>query len=663
MKIVSNWLRDFVEIPADFHQLARDLTAVGMAVDAVEDGVLEIDITTNRVDAMNHYGMARECAVIYDRDLQPCNPVVKESARPATEAAAVEIADADLCARYCGRVILGVKVGPSPRWMVERLEAAGQRSINNVADATNYLMLELGQPLHAFDLDKLGGRRIIVRRAAAGERMATLDGVERVFTTEDLLIADAAKPVAVAGVMGGLESEISDRTANVLLESAWFEPRSIRKTAKRLGLRTEASHRFERGADVGLCAKAADRAAALIQELAGGEILKGVLDAYPGQRQRAAIELRRSELDRFLGISVPATDVLRILRRLGFMAEELGRGSWKMIPPTWRLDIEREIDLVEEVARHYGYDRIPNTLPAWSGQAHRYPAWPMERALRTTARALGYDETVSITLTAAVETERFSSTPPVTLHNPLSAESAVLRTSILPGLLESVARNLNRGVVKVRLFEAGNIYRHEGSGYDEPPVFGLAATGDTDFYQIKGDVEALLDLFACPQPVFEAGGIPYFHPGRSARVLLDGEEAARFGQIHPDIAGHYGFRPAVLAAEFFLAGLYRRGLRAPSYQAVSRFPAVDRDFSLLLPESVAFARIEAAVRALSLPDLQEVVPAEIYRGEGIPAGQYSLLLRVRFQSSERTLSDAEVNDHSTAIIAALQKQLGAVLRA
>lgn len=663
MKIVSNWLRDFVEIPADPQQLARDLTAVGMAVDAVEDGVMEIDITTNRVDAMNHYGMARECAVIYDRDLKPYVPVVKESARAASEMAAVEIADPDLCARYCGRVILGVKVGPSPPWMVERLEAAGQRSINNVADATNYLMLELGQPLHAFDLDKLGGRRIIVRRATSGERMATLDGVERVFTAEDLLIADAATPVAVAGVMGGLESEISDRTVNVLLESAWFEPRAIRKTAKRLALRTEASHRFERGADVGGCAKAADRAAALIQELAGGEILKGVLDAYPAQRQRAAIELRRSELDRFLGVSVPATDVLRILRRLGFMAEELGRGSWKMIPPTWRLDIEREIDLVEEVARHYGYDRIPNTLPAWAGRATRYPAWPMERALRSTARGLGYDETVSITLTAAVETERFSATPPVALNNPLSAESAVLRTSILPGLLESVARNLNRGVTNVRLFEAGNIYRHADSGYDEPPVFGLAATGDTDFYQLKGDVEALLDLFACPHPAFEAGGGQCFHPGRSARGLVGGEEVVRFGQLHPDIAEHYGFRPQVFAAEFFLAGLYKHGLRAPAYQAVSRFPAVDRDFSLLLPESVPFARVEAAVRGLSLLDLQEVTPAEIYRGEGIPSGQYSLLLRVRFQSSERTLSDAEVNDHSSSIIDALQKQVGAVLRA
>jgi phenylalanyl-tRNA synthetase beta chain len=287
----------------------------------------------------------------------------------------------------------------------------------------------------------------------------------------------------------------------------------------------------------------------------------------------------------------------------------------------------------------------------------------MERALRWTARALGYDETISITLTAAAETQRFSPQPPVALNNPLSAESAVLRTSILPGLLESVARNLNRGVLRVRLFESGKIYRRAAAGYDEPPVFGLAATGDVDFYQLKGDVESLLDLFACPAAVFEAGDGSCFHPGRSARALLEGEEVVRFGELHPDAAGHYGFRQPVLAAEFWLAGLYRRGLRAPAHQTISRFPAVDRDFSVLLPEGVLFARVEAAVRALNLPDLQEVWPAEVYRGEGIPAGQYSLLLRVRFQSSERTLSDAEVNDHAAAIIEALKTQAGAVLRA
>ncbi len=686
MRLLTNWLREFVDIPVDGHRLAQDLTMTGLAVDAVDtaengEPFLEADITTNRPDAMNHYGAAREISALYDRALKPFRPKVREGKRKAAEMAAVQIADPDLCPRYSARVILGVKVGPSPDWMVRRIEAVGLRSINNVADVTNYLLIEMGHPTHAFDLDCLAGRKIIVRRAKSGEKLTTLDAVERRFNTEHLVIADAEKPVAIGGVMGGLESGISDRTVNVLLESAWFEPRSIRHTARQFGMHTDASHRFERGADIEATVTAADRAAELIREVAGGEVLRGVLDVYPRKRPRAALALRRSELERILGVEVPPTQVARILRRLGFRVGPLQRGRWSVRPPTFRMDVEREIDVIEEVARHYGYERFPSRLPTWAGAERRAPHWAAERAVREAARALGYDETVSFTPISEAKAKRFSSREPVAIANPLSVEGATLRTSALPGLLDAVEWNLNRGVEGVRLFEIGNLYfRREGTAegwpFEEPPVLGLAVTGSlaplspheaarkADLYRLKGDVAVLLDLFAagriCFDPQVDAG---YYNKGRSARAVMDGETVALFGELDSGLLAERDWKQPVLVAEIFLDCLYQRGLRRPSYQPPPRFPAVERDFSLLLPEGTLYERVEAAVRQLELPDLVEILPVEIFRGEPVPEGRYSLLLRVRFQSPERTLSDAEVNQSAQKIATALEKAVGATLRA
>ena len=662
MKIVASWVREFVDIPAGDKELAERLTLCGLAIDAVEtspngEAILEADIGTNRPDAMNHYGLAREASCLYDRDLKPIRPAVRESSKSAADVASVDVADADLCARYSARVITGVKIGPSPAWMVKRLEAAGQRSINNVADVTNYLLLEMGQPLHSFDLDKLAGHKIVVRRARAGETLETLDGVERKFTTDHLLIADAEKPVAIAGVMGGESSGIGNRTVNVLLESAWFEPKSIRKTARYFGMHTDASHRFERGADAGITATAADRAAELIQQVAGGEILKGLLDAYPNPLPRPAIELRRKELDRIIGVQITAAEVLRILRRLGFRAEELAYGNWKLVPPTWRLDVSREIDIIEEVARHYGFERLPDHLASWAGTIHRTPNAKMEQSVRDTARALGYDETISIPLGPEPRMRRFSSAEPLALANPLSAEWAVLRTSPLPGVLDAVSWNLNRGEKDSHVFEVGKIYRSGG----EPATLGLAgAPGDV--LQLKGDIETILDLFSGAVSFDKEIGVDYFHPGRSARVLLDGAAIGRFGELHPSVASEYGFRQPVLAAELFLDPLYARGARVMRHEELPRFPAVERDFSLLLPDATTFQAVQDTVMGLGIAGLRSVTAAEVFRGGQVPVGQYSLLLRARFQSNDRTLADTEVNDHATVIIAALEKKLGAVLR-
>ncbi|MCX6618047.1 MAG: phenylalanine--tRNA ligase subunit beta [Acidobacteria bacterium] len=679
MRLLSSWIREFVDIPADDRQLAADLTMAGVAVDsvAVEQGqaVLEADVTTNRPDAMNHYGVAREASAIYDRDLKPYRASPVESARPALGVASVEIADPDLCARYSARVILGVKVGPSPEWMVKRLEAAGTRSINNVADVTNYLLLELGHPLHAFDLDLLAGRRIIVRRGRAGERMATLDGVVRELTAQNLVIADGERPVAIAGVMGGLDSGIRDQTTNVLLESAWFEPRSIRGTARRFGMHTDASHRFERGADLGITAAGADRAAELIREVAGGEVLCGLIDVFPAPRPRPALLLRQTELERILGERVPPERVEQILRRLGFRLAADGAGQWMVEPPSFRLDVEREIDVIEEVARLFGYQRFPTRLPQWSGVARRAPHWHAERALRETARALGYSQTISFTLIAPRQAEPFSLTDPVRLANPLSEEASVMRPSIVPGLLNAVEWNLNRGTRAVRLFEIGKVYAGASGRYEEPSILGLAATGpvqegplhaaprDMDFFDLKGDVEAVLDLFQCGRLYFDANaGADYYHPGRAARAAMDGETVARFGQLHPRMAAERKWRQPVLIAELYLDRLFCHGLRRPKYEPVSRVPAVDRDFSLVVPDAVAWERIESAVGRLGIQELAAVHPVEILRGGPVAAGSYGLLLRTVFQRPGQTLSDTEVNEWSARLIAALQ-ELGIALRA
>ena len=681
MLLVSSWLRDFVEIPVEDRQLAEDLTMAGIAIDSVASAdngetVLETDITTNRPDAMNHYGVAREASAIYDRDLKPYHAAPQEGARPAASFASVEIAAADLCARYSARVILGVKVGPSPGWLVRRLEAAGARPINNVTDVTNYLLLELGHPLHAFDLDRLAGRKIIVRRAQVGETLVTLDEVPRELAPHNMVIADAERPVAIAGVMGGLESGIHGETSNVLLESAWFEPLSIRKTARQFGVHTESSHRFERGADPAIPGLAADRAAELICAVAGGEILRGLFDVFPAPQPRSPITLRRRELDRILGEAVPPGQVERILRRLGFQVVPAhGVEEWTAMPPSFRLDVEREIDLIEEVARHFGYQSFPNRLPAWAGVARRVPHGEAEGVMREAARALGYSETISFSLIAPREAQQFSGQRPVRLANPLSEEASVLRTSSVPGALNAVEWNLNRGQRRVRLFEIGKTYEEIDGSYQEPPVLCLAASGqaaepsvhapgrDLGFYDLKGDVETLLERFEHRRLSFDsAAGVDYYHPGRAAQAIMDGEAVARFGEIHPQIAATRKWRQPVLVAEMFLDRLWRRPLRRPRYEVLPRVPAVDRDFSLLIPDGVTSDQVAQAARRLAIPELAEVRPVEIFRGSLVPEGRYSLLLRLVFQRIEQTLSDAEVNRWSQAIAAALEQDLGATLR-
>jgi phenylalanyl-tRNA synthetase beta chain len=685
MKILLSWLREFVPFTADAERLAIDLSLHGLAVDSIategSETVLEIDVTTNRPDCLSHYGIAREMGAMYGLQLAP---LAAEAGRPKPRArrkdGIVEIVATDLCGRYSARLIRGVQVKPSPDWLARRLELVGVRSINNIADATNYVLMGYGHPMHAFDLDRLQGGKIIVRRAADGEHLTTLDSVDRMLTSEDLVIADAKRAVALAGVMGGLDTEISSATTNVLLESAWFDPVAIRRTSKRQGLHTEASHRFERGADIDATVGCADRCIELIRQLAGGDLDPAVIDAYPKPATRNPILLRHWELSRHLGMEIPPEEVERILFSLGFLPRAKGRAGWTCTPPSHRVDVSREIDLVEEVARHYGYDRFPLRLPATSGEAtHQPPTAEKEKRVCELLFGLGYDEAISSVLVSRV-TDSYGEGPPVALANPLSEESAVLRTSMVPGLLNALQWNLNRGQQNVRLFEIGSVYFRDGELYREPPVVTLAATGERleggwgegaaprsaaefSFYDLKGDIEQVVELFEPGQIKMSSDGLPsYYRPGYSACFLLDGKPAARIGQLHPAEAERWKFRRAVFLAEVFLEVLYAKALRFPRARTLSRFPAVERDFSIVLPDSISFEAVRQVVMDLKIPELAAVRPVEWFRGAAVEKAHYSLLLRVLLQSDQTTLTEAELAERSARIIRSLESRLGARIR-
>lgn len=672
MRILLSWLEDFVEIRESPDELAEALTMAGMAVDAVEregeESVFEFDITSNRPDAMNHYGIAREISALYRRPLRA--PVIEfdEDKRQAAEFASIEIADPDLCARYVGRVLLGVETAPSPDWLRKRLELCGVRSINNIADLTNYVLLEIGHPTHAFDLDLLGERAIIVRRARKGETLTTLDGVDRELSPERLVIADAHRPIALAGVMGGLESEISDSTRNVLIEAAWFDPGSIRRTARHFGMHTEASHRFERGADWDAPPWAADRIAGLLNKLSPGVVLKGRLDVYPSPRTRPAIVLRRERLRDVVGLSIPDAAVEEILGRLGFEPRRTEEG-WTTPAPSHRLDVSREIDLIEEVIRVHGYGRLPASLPPIGSAPEPAPHAEEEARLRETVRALGYDETVGYAFISAEEAERFGSWPAVPLRNPLTELWAVMRNSSVPTMLHALERNLNRNEPDIRLAEMGRLYRGGDGAYEEPAVLTLGASGAArppgllepakafDFFDLKADVEAVLAPFDLNEVRFSDREVPACYlPGRSARVTSYRGLLGVLGELDPKSAPRLKLKQPVFLAEIFLDPLYEAGLRQPRYRPIPRVPAVHRDFSLLVPEGIPFAEIRTAIGRMER--LVELRPLEIFRGKQVPEGFYGLLLRAVWQRTAESLTDEEVNGYARAVSANLEKKLG-----
>lgn len=672
MKISPSWLRDFVDLPADLRKVADDLTLAGIAVEGIsgegDSTVFEMEITTNRPDAMNHYGVAREASAVYDLPLRPIE--TKLPAAEGTSEVTVEIQEPELCARFTGREIRGTTIKSSPAKIAERLQLIDQRPISNAVDATNYVLWESGKPTHVFDLDLLEGRRLVIRKARAGEALKTLDGIERKLTAEDLVVADAVKPVGLAGVVGGYDTMITEKSRNILIESAWFDPVTVRRMSKRHGLHTDASHRFERGADFESTVPSTNRVAELILNSGGGTLVGDVIDVVARKLDLAPVELDLREVERILGEKLPALEISRILTRLGFVLTPGSEGRYLVHIPSWRLDIEREIDIIEEIARLHGYDKFLNTLPAYSGEVRDLPDANKDRRLRSSLLALGYDESISLTFISKEDARRFSKATAIELANPLSDEASVMRTSLVPSMLTMLAYNLNRGSENVELFEAGNAFEMVGENSVELKRIVLGATGKVNanvvrglavgaevrplsFFDIKGDVEELLSHFGHWELGYDTETADYYHPGRSARALMDGAVVAQFGQIHPDVAAERKLKQDVFVAELYLDRLYQHDLRQARYESLPRFPAVERDFSFVFKDEITFDDIQRVIKSLAIAELRSFRPVEIFRGGGtvfVTPGHYSILLRARFQSADRTLRDDEIAQWSEQIM-------------
>jgi len=797
MNILTAWLRHYVPtIPVDDRQLADDLTLRGIAVEGVHSlgpnngSLFEMDITTNRVDAMNHYGIAREAATIYNLPLAPLindkenavnlsgakNPRFSSEAPQnsvgAPQPFPIRIEAKDLCGRFTAQILRNITIAPSTGRVSEYFNLLGQKQISNAVDASNFVLLGMGHPTHAFDLDKLEGG-IVVRLAHKGEKLKLLDGTDRTFEPDDLVVADEKKALALAGVMGGFDSMITPDTKNILVEAAWFDPAAIRRSSRRHGLHTDASHRFERGADF----NAAPIANALVSQLilqSGGQLEGALIDVLiPEIEARTAsrppISLSVHQVQRHLGTTLDDTPthsaltpdlILQYLTALGCtltqatipgapssrppLADKVGiresepssstqPDTFQVKLPSWRLDLEREIDLIEEVARVYGYNRFANTLPtAMPVIAH--PTAAKEAAVRARLLALGFSESISSTFASQQDADLFysraenlgattepgapssrplladkvgirESEPPssatpgtIPLENPLSEEATLLRPSLVPGMVTMLAHNLNRDVRDVRLFEQGHIFTGtpppDGSYIEEvheSPSLSLGLTGqssatplhtahDAPFFELKGAIESILSLFtpekelssqqersAVEKPAlsFTPEAPPWLQPGRSATALLNNQPIAHFGELTHSQRDQRKLRQPIYLAQLDLAKLYELPLKKVIAHDLSRFQAVERDFSFTFPDTMQWHTIAAAIHALAIPELQRLTPTEIFRdpkGKSVPPTHYALLLKCVFQSNDRTLREDELTTWWSTIIATLT-QLGGTIRA
>ena len=682
MKISYNWLGELVTLTLNPKELGERLTMAGLAVEGVErigdDHILDFDLTSNRPDALCHLGIAREAALVCGTSLTALPTTLNEADQRVETAAAVEVLDPDLCPRYAARVVRGVRVGPSPKWLADRLESIGQRPVNNIADITNYVMFELNQPTHAFDLNLLRGQRIIVRRPRAGEQIITLDGFTRELAPEMLVIADAERAVAVAGVMGGADTEINERTTDVLIESAYFNPASIRHTARALGMDTEASYRFARGADFGAQVRACDRVAQMIAEIAGGQILTGVLDVYPAPITRDEVSLREARIERLTGLKVPIERAAEILRKLGFEVELIPvEKRLRATAPPFRVDISREEDLVEEVARHVGYDLVDVTLPAWSGAGQYLNGDKHRRNVRRALTANGFDEAISFSFVSGERDQVFrgGDGPAATLSNPIDVNQSEMRASLITGLLDAVQHNFNQGTRDIKLFEIGRVFRVAEA--DERPfereVLGLAMSGavlpddwrgskQIELYDLKGAVEVVMSALNISGFTIHRASVEYLHPGQSAVLAHDGEEIARFGRLHPRVASLYKFRQPVFIGELEFEKLLALPADRVRYSALARFPAASRDVSALVPDAVMWDDIERAVRDLGILEIVSVRVFDMYKGKEMPDGFHSLAFRVVYRGPGRTLTDEEVAGMHERVRALLEDRFGAQLR-
>jgi phenylalanyl-tRNA synthetase beta chain len=685
VRLPYHWLCELVDVPGDPDAVGAALALRGFEVASVHHGrqpVIDFEITANRPDCLSVIGLAREASAAFGVPLALPDRTMPPAGQPQPLDVAIE--DAELCPRYCAQVFEIRSTAPAPAWMQERLEAAGVRSISAIVDVTNYVMLEMGQPTHAFDHATLAGRALRIRRAKPGEKVRTLDGVDRALEPDMLVIADAERAQAVAGVMGGAASEIGAGTKLLVLESAYFKPASVRRTSKRLGLKTEASTRFERGADVNAAPAAIARAAALLQQIGAAQPLGPIIDKYPAPQPSRTLTLRASRIERVLGMRVPDADVPKILEPLGFAVEvgEGGGATWDVAVPTFRVDVLREVDLIEEIARHDGYAELPATFPELTApQPPPDPRTLRDRLLRQVLTACGMSEAMTFAFIDAPGAAPFADpATTVAVANPLSEKYAVLRPSLLPGLIDAAAHNRRREHQDVRLFETGTRFSTAGEtravagawcGAGGAPHWSGGAR-PVDFADVKGIVEAIGTAFGL-QLEFEPAPVPYMVEGRAAavNVVLKTKVTAierrlgLLGQIAPSILDARGFPSgdALYAFELdvdAIASLQNGDdLRAVS---LPRFPSVVRDLSVLVDSTLPAAAVRGTIRSSAPATLVHAIEFDRYLGKGVPDGRVSLSLRLTFRSAERTLTDAEVDAAMTGIVAALAAQHGATRR-
>ncbi|HXG60628.1 MAG TPA: phenylalanine--tRNA ligase subunit beta [Planctomycetota bacterium] len=658
MKVPLSWLREYVDAPAAPEEAARLLLQAGVGVEAIEGDVLDLEITSNRADLLSILGVAREVGVLLGRPVRVPAPRYAEGARRMDAAWSVSVAALDLCPRYTARAIAGVRIGPSPDWMARRLEASGIRPINNVVDVTNYVLLESGQPLHAFDARRLKGGRVVVRRAAAGEKITALDGREYALSPDMLVIADAERPVAIAGVMGGRETEIGPDTADVLLESAQFDPVSVRRTARRLGLSTESSYRFERGVDYDGVEWASRRAVQLILETAGGAALEGVLEAGGPRPVRPVARVRPARISRVLGMEVPPARVRQILESLGCSVAER-EGAFEVAAPPGRRDLRLEADYIEEVARVQGYDAVPCDTRLPQAVPVDPPEEQVREAARSTLAGLGAYEALTWSFAAAGEPNRapfWTDGPLVPLRDPQGQVDRTLRASLAPGLLGVLETNESYKEPLRPVFEIARIYRKEAAGYGEKTVLGVAAPGDP--LAVKGLLERLFERLGIALEL-RPRDFPFLVPGASAEVVLGGKTVGYVGLAAPELSG---LRSAAGVAEIDFEALVPAARLARPYREFNRRPPVERDLSVVLSDGVTWKEVEAVVREAAPATLERLRFLSEYRGKPIPPGHKGWAFSMLFRAADRTLTSEEADAAVQAVLRALESRLGARLR-
>ncbi len=689
MNISYNWLKDLIDIDLSPDDLGKKLTNVGLAVEGIHnhgnDHVFDIDLTSNRPDCLSHFGVAREISVITQAKTRHVGSVPLDHGQSASSQNLVTIEDPDLCHRFTARIIRGVKIGPSPQWLVDRLEAIGERPINNVADITNYVMHELGQPMHSFDLDKLSGQRIVVRRAKVGEIIKTLDEVERELDDSMLAICDAEKPAAVAGIMGGLNSSITRDTTNVLLEVALFKRSNIRATSRTLNLSTEASYRFERGVDIDNLERASYRAAQLMAELAGGQIGEFV-DVYPTPFEPQTVKSNdiSSAVKRLTGLETETLECLRILDSLGITEDEgSSRESRVFSVPSWRHDIAIEEDLVEEIARHAGYENISAELPPAYGAGEYQPTESREKRLRQTLVDIGFDEALSYSFIDTKFDELFEIIPGlldadpgerfITLQDSVIDGAVRMRPSIIPGLLDAVRLNFNHQRKDLRLFELGKVFASK-TGEDNLPneqkSFALIVTGSEvfegrampvrqfDFYDAKGAVEAALESTGVQDIVYKPADVKHLRRGQSASFSLNGTLVGYVGRLDDDIAASYKFRQPVYLAELNFSTITQSQVQNVAYRPLVKFPAIVRDISFVVDRKTEFSNIRRAISEQGFLLCRNVMFVDIYEGKGLAEDERSITVRLEYRSDEGTLIDDEVEVLHKQIVSQTEQKLG-----